>query len=311
MDNTSATNGQQPAAQKRSVAADMAKRAAPEAPAAAAQATEQNAGQKVTDQGADKGANGQGNGGAAAGDLEKLPPAELAKLVRDAKEAERKAREGEEKIAKQHKKVLGDWNSLNMKVKTSAEKGEIASKTARELTATAPGIDPANPFTFLQRDVAEKNLQAIEKVNPEARFYFGAFMQNLSKMSEDEAEQVAREFMAEPDELSRIAYAVARGKEVLPQAKLALMQRVAKAGDPLGVIEEVEGNLATVTTERDTYKARVAELEAQLAVSVPSRAPLRSAGSPENANAGGKHDGDDKPLASQMSERRKARYAGR
>lgn len=131
-------------------------------------------------------------------------------------------------------------------------------------------------------------------------------MQSLQGMSEDEAEQVAREFLAEEDDAKRIALAVARGKDALPEAKLALLQRVAKAGDPIKVIEEAEGNLTTLKTENEALKARVAELEAQAAISVPSRQPLRNAGEPTKENVG-----DDtvsaKPLGVQIAERRKVR----
>jgi hypothetical protein len=291
--------------QSRSVVADMAKRAAPEAAAAEGQQADPNAGQNK--QGAEGGQQAQNSG--AADDLSKLTPEQLAAKLKEAEAEKQRARQEADRIANQHKKVLADWNKLNMKLKTSAERGEVSSKTARELTQMAPGIDPENPFGFMQRENAEKHLSVLERVTPDARFYFGAFMESLKGMSEDEAEQVAREMLAEEDDAKRIALAVSRGKDALPEAKLALLQRVAKAGDPIKVIEEVEGSANTLKAENEALKARVAELEAQAALSVPSRQPLRSGGEPTKENVG-ENEASSKPLGVQISERRKAKMLG-
>jgi len=302
MSNTADTGQSRP-----SVVAEMAKRSAPEAPAATGQETAPNAGQ--SEQGANTGQPAQNNGG-NADDLSKLTTEQLVAKLKEEQQARQSAREEADRLATQHKKVLRDWNAMNMKAKTAAERGEISSKAAKELAATGPGIDPENPFGFLQRDNAEKHLSTLEQVMPEARYYLTAFMQNLQNVSVDEAEQIAREMLAEDDDGKRIALAIKKGKTVLPEAKLALMQRVAKAGDAYKVIEEVEQSTSVIAQERDTYKARVAELEAQLAQSVPSRAPLRSGGEPSAPNASG--DGiSDKPLGIQIQERQKARMQGR
>lgn len=301
MSNT-ANNGQQP----RSVVADMTQRAAPEAEPAAQGQTDPKAGQ--SEQGANGAQQTQNNG--AADDLSKLTTEQLIAKLKETDAEKQRARQEADRLANQHKKVLGDWNKLNMKLKTSAERGEVSAKTARELGGMSPGIDPENPFGFLQREQAEKHLGVLEKVNPEARLYLGAFMESLKGMSEDEAEQIAREMLAEDDDGKRIALAILKGKDALPEAKLALMKRVAAAGDPFKVIEEVEGSASTLKAENEQLKARLAELEAQMAVSVPSRQPLRSAGEPQKENVG-ENMVSDKPLGVQIAERRKARFASR
>ena len=301
MSNT-AENGQQ----SRSVVADMTQRAAAEAPAAEGQHIDPNAGQNK--QGADNGQQAQTNG--AADDLSKLTTEQLVAKLKDAEAEKLRARQEADRITHQHKKVLKDWNAQNMRVKTSAERGEIGSKAARELTQMAPGIDPENPFGFMQRDNAEKHLSVLERVNPDARFYFGAFLESIKDLSEDEAEQVAREFLTEEDDAKRVALAINRGKDALPEAKLARLQRVAKAGDPIKVIEEMEGNFSNLQTENAALKARLAELENQAAMTVPSRQPLRSAGEPTPQNVGDSV-ASDKPLGVQIAERRKAALQAR
>jgi hypothetical protein len=301
MSNT-AENGQQ----SRSVVADMTQRAAAEAPAAEGQHIDPNAGQNK--QGADNGQQAQTNG--AADDLSKLTTEQLVAKLKDAEAEKLRARQEADRITHQHKKVLKDWNAQNMRVKTSAERGEIGSKAARELTQMAPGIDPENPFGFMQRDNAEKHLSVLERVNPDARFYFGAFLESIKDLSVDEAEQVAREFLTEEDDAKRVALAINRGKDALPEAKLARLQRVAKAGDPIKVIEEMEGNFSNLQTENAALKARLAELENQAAMTVPSRQPLRSAGEPTPQNVGDSV-ASDKPLGVQIAERRKAALQAR
>lgn len=305
MDNIAPEN-QQPA--KRSVVADMNKRAADEAPAPAAKDDK-----KPSDaaQGAAQGSkDGQGGAGGET-DLSKLTTEELIAKLKEKDAEALKERQRADKTDAQHRKVLKDWNQLNMKLKTSQERGEVSSKAAKELSGMAPGIDPENPFAFMQGDAASAHVAAIEKLMPDARIYLGAFAKAIQGMSEDEVEQVARDMLAEPDDASRFALAIKVGKDTVPEATLAKMRKLAQAGDPLKVLDEYEGNLSSVTKERDNALARVKELEEQLSMSVSSRAPLRDAGQPEPKNAGGKDGIDDKPLGVQLQMRRMARIKGR